>query len=507
MKFGYQAGYLRSYGNPFNVISNVHRLSYRFSNGVPNQLTMQVGPWEQKARTLYHALYAQEQWTRNRLTLQGALRYDRAWSSFPEQQIGPDRWVPDPIIIPEAGGVEGFNDITLRLGAAYDVFGTGRTAIKVNLGKYLHPASVEGRYSGTNPSDRISTITSRSWTDANGNYHPDCNLMNPATQDLRGSGGDFCGLWLDQNFLNTRPTTTYDPEILSGWGVRPSDMQFGVAVQQAILPRVSVEVGYHRRSWSNFNDVTDNILVGAADYDSFSVIAPEDPRLPGGGGYVVSNLFNVSEAKAGISENVVRASDVFGEHRRYWDGVDVAVRARLGNGLTLQGGTSTGRTVNDECEIRAQLPERGSTNPYCRTVEPFATQWKGLGSYVIPRIDVQVSGTFSSRPGGDLSANVIYPSAAVAASLGRRLSGGAANVTINVVEPNTLFGDRVNQVDLRIGKIIRAGRTRTNLAVDVVNALNSNAILGYSGNFNTNWPTPTSVLTARLLRLSAQLDF
>ena len=507
MKFGYQAGYLRSYGNPFNVITNVHRLSYRFSNGVPNQLTMQAGPWDQKARTLYHALYAQEQWTRNRLTLQGAIRYDRAWSSFPEQQIGPDRWVPDPIVIPAADGVRGFNDITLRMGVAYDVFGDGRTAVKVNLGKYMHPASVENRYSGTNPSNRISTITSRSWTDADADYQADCNLMNPASQDLRASGGDFCGPWLDQNFLNTRPATSYDPAILSGWGVRPSDKQFGVAVQQAVLARVSVEAGYHRRSWSNFNDVTDNVLVSASDFDSFSVTAPLDPRLPGGGGNVVAGLFNVSEAKFGISENVVRASDAFGTHKRYWDGVDVSVQARLANGLRLQGGTSTGRTVDDDCEIRAAMPELGPTNPYCRTVERLATQWKGLGSYVVPTIDVQVSGTFSSRPGGDLSANVIFPSAAVIPTLGRRLSGGAANVTINVLEPNTLFGDRVNQVDLRIGKIVRVGRTRTNVAVDLVNALNSNAILSYNNTFNATWPTPTTVLTARLFRLSAQLDF
>jgi hypothetical protein len=222
---------------------------------------------------------------------------------------------------------------------------------------------------------------------------------------------------------------------------------------------------------------------------------------------VVAGLFNVSEAKFGISENVVRASDAFGTHKRYWDGVDVSVQARLANGLRLQGGTSTGRTVDDDCEIRAAMPELGPTNPYCRTVERLATQWKGLGSYVVPKIDVQVSGTFSSRPGGDLSANVIFPSAAVIPTLGRRLSGGAANVTINVLEPNTLFGDRVNQVDLRIGKIVRVGRTRTNVAVDLVNALNSNAILSYNNTFNATWPTPTTVLTARLFRLSAQLDF
>ena len=41
-----------------------------------------------------------------------------------------------------ADGVTGYNDITPRMGAAYDVFGNGKTALKVNLGKYLQGASV-----------------------------------------------------------------------------------------------------------------------------------------------------------------------------------------------------------------------------------------------------------------------------------------------------------------------------------------------------------------------------
>src|SRR5690606_26677113 len=126
--------------------------------------------------------------------------------------------------------------------------------------------------------------------------------------------------------------------------------------------------------------------------------------------------------------NVQRSANSYGDYTRYWDGFDVTVQARLANGLTLQGGTSTGRTVEDECAVRAEVPEDGSTNPYCRTVAPLQTQFKGLASYLIPRIDVQVSGTFSSRPGVSLSANQIYSSAQVQPSLGRPLAV-VSNVT------------------------------------------------------------------------------
>jgi hypothetical protein len=105
-----------------------------------------------------------------------------------------------------------------------------------------------------------------------------------------------------------------------------------------------------------------------------------------------------------------------------------------------------------------------------------------------------------------LGASVVYNSAAVLGSLGRPLTG-VPNVTVNVIEPNTVFGDRIDQLDLRIGKLLRLGRTRTSLNVDVVNALNSNDNLAYSTTFSPSWPVPTQVLTARLFRLSAQVEF
>jgi hypothetical protein len=512
MKFGYQGAFHRDDDNLFNVITNDRRLLYRFNNGVPNQVTIQAGPWGRKVRTEYYAFFAQEQWTRNRLTLQGALRFDRAWSSFPEQIIGPDVWVPSAIAVPASQGVEGYNDISPRIGVAYDLFGNGKTSLKGNIGKYMHPASNAGRFVNANPSERITTIVGRTWADGNGNYNPDCDLLDFTRQDNRATGGDLCDAPLDQTFGQARPATTLDPSILSGWGVRAHDWQVGVSLQQELAPRVSVEVGYYRRWWPIYDgtDVTDNVLVGASDYTLFSVTAPSDSRLPNGGGYVIPGIYNITPAGARAgTENLQRATTDFGSYSRYWDGFDLTAQARLRNGLTLQGGTSTGRTAEDNCESRAAVPEGrpgGLTNPWCRQVEPLLTTFKGLASYVIPRVDVQVAGTFSSRPGVSLSANVVYNNVAVQESLGRPLAG-VPNVTVNVIEPNTVFGDRIDQLDLRIGKLLRLGRTRTALNVDVVNALNSNDNLAYSATFSPSWPVPTQVLTARLFRLSAQVDF
>src|SRR4029077_21192573 len=98
------------------------------------QLTQSISPWLNKSRTGVDAVFGQERWTRDRLTMQGAVRFDPARSWFPAQQEGPSRFLPVPIIVPEAVGVDSYKDITPRLGASYDVFGDGRTAIKVHLG-------------------------------------------------------------------------------------------------------------------------------------------------------------------------------------------------------------------------------------------------------------------------------------------------------------------------------------------------------------------------------------
>ena len=117
-----------------------------------------------------------------------------------------------------------------------------------------------------------------------------------------------------------------------------------------------------------------------------------------------------------------------------------------------------------------------------------------------------------SDSGGELAANWAAPNSATV-GLNRAFAGtGGQTVTVNLVEPGTLHGDRVNQIDLRFAKILRFGRTRTNVGVDVYNLTNSAAVLTYNetyvpGQAVGGWLTPTSVLQARFVKFSAQIDF
>jgi hypothetical protein len=518
-KVGYIGGYLiediRNAGNSLN-------LAYTFVGGVPSSVTESLREYTQKDRVEYSAVYGQDQWTMGRLTLQGALRFDRAWSFSPAETIGPTNFLSSQLLFERTPGVDSYKDLSPRGGIAWDVFGNGQTAIKVNVGKYLEPASnSNGSYSISNPIARIATTTSRTWNDfffaegdpRRGNFVPDCDLA------LK-TANDECAAMNSQTFgTATRTTAAIDPKILNGWNVRPNDWQFGASVQQQVLPRLSVEAGYFKRWLNNFT-VTDNLALGAADYTSFSITAPLDSRLPDGGGYTVDGLFNVTQAgfTTPASNNITDAKD-FGHQYQSYNGFLINLSARAARGLNFQAGVNTGRTVQDNCEVRAKVPELstfggvspvvGTGNPFCHSDPGFVTKVTGLGSYTIPKVDVLFSGTFRSDQGAPLRATWNAPKALVSDALGRTAQGAGSTIAIDLLAPGQKWGDRVNEIDLRIAKVLRFGRTRTTAGFDVYNLINSNAVLTYNQTFvvGGRWLAPTSVLTPRFFKLSAQIDF
>jgi hypothetical protein len=309
------------------------------------------------------------------------------------------------------------------------------------------------------------------------------------------------------------PSTTYDPEILSGWGKRGYNWETSVSVQHQLFANLSAEVGYFRRWYGNFL-ATDNRAVTAADFGTFSVASPSDSRLPAdAAGRSIPGLANVTPTKFGQTDNLLTFANNYGTQIENWQGVDVSMNARLPRGSVLQGGISTGRTLTDSCEIRAVLPELnvgggGAVTPqsYCRVVEPYLLQAKVAGVYVIPRIDVQLAGTFQSVPGPRLVANAIYPTAVIAPTLGRPLSGNAQTASVNVIAPASAYGDRLNQLDFRVGKLLRFAGLRTAINVDLFNALNGNAALSENASFSA-YRQPLLVLNPRIVKFSVNVDF
>ena len=143
-----------------------------------------------------------------------------------------------------------------------------------------------GQFAGfANPS------VTRTWQDDDGDFNPDCELTIPTAQGTQAaaalptastSAAQSATLFGSNQFVGAN----FDPGIASGWGKRPSDWSFSVSVQQEIFPRASIEVGYHRRSFTMFTTggvITDNLAVGPADLTR-SPLPPRDTRLPAAAG-------------------------------------------------------------------------------------------------------------------------------------------------------------------------------------------------------------------------------
>jgi hypothetical protein len=516
----FKVGFNRTHGFLEEYQYAMNPVSYRFNLGVPNQITLMNRPYTAKSNMDNDfGLFAQDRWTMDRLTLNLALRFDAFQTSFPEQTVGPAPLVPTRnITFPETDNLN-WKDITYRTGLVYDLGGNGKTAIKVALNKYLLGQTLNGIGRNPNPVLALTQSVNRSWTDTNGDFVPQCDLLNP----LANNGGDACGQISDLTFGTNKAGELYDTKLTTGWGHRPANWEFSVGVQRELIPRVSLDVGYFRRVWKNF-EVVDNLLVTPDDFTQFSLTVPTDSRLSTSG-QTLTGLYNVVPTKFGQVQNLHALSDDYGKQIDHWNGFDISINARLQNGLVLQGGMGSGKQIEDNCEIVAKLPEMlnlagvnaaNTANApaqwrpaeFCHREEPMLTGFKALAIYIIPKIDVQVSGSFRSTPGTNLSVGYTATNAILGTSstLGRPLSGTAPNMVIGIEKPNEAFTERRQELDMRIGKVLKFGSTKTVVSMDLYNALNSNAMIVQNQAY-ASYLRPVEILNARLIKFSWAFDF
>jgi hypothetical protein len=285
--------------------------------------------------------------------------------------------------------------------------------------------------------------------------------------------------------------------------------------------------------------VTDNLALTPADFTTYDLTLPVDPRLGDASGSVVRGFVDVVPAKFGQVQNYNTLSTKIGDQTEVWQGVDITLNARLQNGLNLQGGISTGSTHENDCDITTALPEMrnlpavaNAARPafqralqHCDRQSPYLTQAKLFGVYLIPKVDVQVSGTFRSVPGqiqgngvNETFANVLLvstnPFLATNSNLGRALAGNAPNSTLEILAPLEHYLDRRNELDFRVGKLLRLNRHRLVLSVDFFNAINSDAVVNVNqastvaptGGLASFW-RPTEILNARVTKFTVTYDF
>jgi Carboxypeptidase regulatory-like domain len=495
-------------------------------------------------------LYAQDRWTMNRVTLNLGLRFDAFYASIPAYNLGYSLLTPNRnYTVPSYNSVQQ-KDLTPKIAAAWDVMGDGKTAIKVNISKYVLGESLvaSNPLIALSPFNTILTGT-RTWSDTNGNFIPDCNLSNPNAQGPTQTGANFavdsCGPANPALYANS-PTT--QPAGLSssryGWNVRPYAWEFDITAQHELGKGVSVYGGYFRRWFGNFL-VTDDLNHAASDYETFSISPGSIPASPAsaGGAALPSNIYtqqfmvqkpgtiNGASPEVGLSDQLYPGSNV----TDHWNGFDFSLNARLGGGVILQGGTSTGRQVTNLCGVTsvdpAMLNSLGATvggvgavgvggvavssASSCAVTQAWLTQLKFLASYTVPKINVQLGAAYQNIPGLELAATYAEPNSDIARPVSQgglgHLPFGAvsasATTALAIIPPETNYYNRLNQLDLRLGKILKfGGKTRMNLSLDLYNLFNAGTITAASFSYTT-WLAPSSVIAPRLAKVSMTFDF
>ena len=481
------------------------------------------------------ALYAQDRWTINRMTLNLGLRFDYQNAYVPAQNLPAIPFVAARNYAP-IYDVPDWKDISPRVGATYDIFGNGRTVARANYGRYVASESTN-MATLNNPVNTSVNSASRSWSDTNGNFLVDCNLQNPSAQNLTAQGGDNCGA-LNNPLGSLNVAANYDKSITQGWGVRPNDQEVSLGIQHAITPRVAADFQFTHHSFGNFF-ASQNTQRPPSAYSTYCVTAPvttSGPSLPNAG-QQVCGFADINPGYPNTFFQVQKASN-FGSPSDVYTGYDANLNARLPRGGVVSGGVSLGHEVTDGCSVIGQasigyagvagvLPSSAGTlaiapgypsTLYCRVQPPFQGDWKAFGSYPLPWYGLNVSATFQNRPGPAIAANysvvcsTTFCDPTVAATLGRTLSTGLA--TAQLIAPGTLYGSRVTQVDARVGKLFRFDRYRVEATLDVFNLFNSSSALSLNSTFTpptattaNPWQTPTSILQGRLFKVGAQFSF
>ena len=475
--------------NSRSFSSNAQINTLVFNGGNPIAVAVANTPTDAQQKVKRDiGFYAQDTWTRNRLTLNLGARYDLFNAEVPALSAPASIWVAARDFA-AIKNVPNWKDWSVRLAGAYDLFGTGKTAVKVSAGKYI--ASQAAGYAATFNGMTYATQV-RGWADRDGNRSILDAAGNLQRSEVIGGTSNFGG-------ITARP----DPNLQRGY-----NWEYSASVQHEVMPRISVTAGYYRRQFYNLQ-VTDNQNLTRDDWNTFTIAVPNDTRLPTAGHPIT--MYSLNTNRVGVAtDNLQTFSTV---NRTVYNGFELSANMRRDKFL-LFGGVTTDRRASTDCDGSTNSTGTARDNPngdrFCDIVPPFRTTVKASAAYNLP-YDFQVSGSFIAVPGPSLNANYTV----TAALAGRAVIGttaGTPTISVNLIEPNTVFLDYRKQLDLRVGRTFRFGRYRTQGFMDVFNVLNAGTVTRANETFGavaaTNpWRNPQVIMEGRYFRFGLQMSF
>ena len=501
MKFGFTDGWGEN-SRTFAPRANINTL-ITLNGIVPgvNDFPVQVAVYNTPTTGIQNVnsdlgIYGQDAWTMKRLTLNYGARFDHFNASVPAESAPASTFIAARDF-PAIPNVPNWNDWSVRFAAAYDITGDGKTAFKANAGKYVasQAAGFAQTFNGMN-----GATQTRSWNDADRNNSILDAAGNIQVNEVIGGTSNF-------GQITVRP----DPSLARG-----NNWEYSAQVQREVMPRTSVTVGFYHRDFYNLQ-VADNQNMTAADWTALSVATPTDTRLPLSGQAIP--LYSLNANRVGIAtDNLLTYST---QNKTTYNGFEVSANTRRDK-FILFGGITTDRLITSNCDgSGATDGTSGRDNPnglrFCESVRAtsgqpagiFRTTVKASAAYSFP-YDIQVSGSFASIPGPAVAANYTVTSAIA----GRPIVGattGAATIGVNLVEPNTVFLDTVNRLDLRFGKTFRFNNVKIQGFADVFNVLNAGTVLtvnqAYAAAGANSWLSPLTIMDGRYVRFGLQMNF
>jgi hypothetical protein len=496
----------------------------------PNQVTLQLPTDQIEHMDQDNGFYVQDKFRFHRATINAGVRLDWFVGSVGSGKVLPNPWLTPgngvaadgSITFNPVSSVPNWRDISPRLGIAYDLFGSGKTALKFSASRYVDPQTVAFAQNQS-PIGRLSSSVNLTWTDNSLDY----TIFNP---DGSIQKSELAAIPATSTFGTLVPaTTTVDPSIQTGRGRRGYSWEFDASIQHELMPRVSVGFAYWRRNLGGNALSTQNLNAPPSTFSGpYCITGPLDPRLPNGGGQTYCGIYEgnpniVANNYQTFLQNYLDRIGV--TQKNYRHGFDFSTQARIANRGTIQGGVSFARTVSNTCYSQQLGNPQDIVSPItgvhpCYNTAPFQPDVKISASYKL-KWDIQASGTFQYTPGPQRSATWTFNQAAAnAAGFSIPLAAGSSAATIaaatqsfDLLGGTQIFEPGLKQLDVRAARVFRLYGKRLQANFDVYNVFNSNWVFSENGTFGSGttaaatWLRPTNVLAARMFKIGAQFDF
>jgi hypothetical protein len=441
-------------------------------NGVPTSVTVDNTTVYNKPGHDDAAFFIQDQWTLKRLTINPGLRYDYFHPWVAAQDAPATVWVPERHFAP-IDDMLAFKNWSPRFSAIYDLFGDGRTAVKVNASKYIAILG-NGQADLYNPIG--VTTDSRTWRDTNNDLFPQYSEVGPPTVSNFG----------------TRAPRLQDPDV-----EREKQIEWSTSIQHQLTGRIALTAGYYHRTFYDLNQTRNTLVDVNTDYTPVQIPDPRDASKR-------ITIYNLNPTKLGFTNFIDTTSK---SNRLYWDGVDVSAQGNILQGGRVYGGVSFGGRSQDMCDIVDPNFTGTLGNPvwglqYCKQDEAWRPLFKFGGTLPLP-FDTQVSGSYSSFPGNSQSvtynvSRTIYP----------QLTQTSITVPLDDPSDPDRYYPRISQLDIRFAKKVPlTSSKRLMIQFDIFNATNQNPVLAAVTSYGPTVYRPNTIMQGRLFQFGGQFFF